>query len=146
MLTVGQELEVYDLDLDPNEREALEAKSEPEVKESTTKQVAEASTTEKETEGKTISVEATAYTAECDGCSGITYTGVNLNNNRDAKVIAVDPNVIPLGTEVYVEGYGNAVAADIGGAIKGNKIDIHVPTKTDAYSWGRRTVNVTILN
>ncbi|WP_249869394.1 3D domain-containing protein [Oceanobacillus saliphilus] len=96
-------------------------------------------------EGKTISVAATAYTAGCDGCSGITYTGVDLNKNPNAKVIAVDPNVIPLGSEVYVEGYGYATAADIGSAIKGNKIDLHVPTKDEAFAWGVRTVNVTIV-
>ncbi|WP_010651286.1 3D domain-containing protein [Oceanobacillus massiliensis] len=94
---------------------------------------------------KTISVESTAYTAGCSGCSGITATGINLNNNPYEKVIAVDPNVIPLGTKVYVEGYGYAVAGDTGGAIKGYKIDVHLPTKSEAYSWGRRTVELTIL-
>ncbi|MUV37489.1 Muramidase-2 [Lentibacillus sp. JNUCC-1] len=101
--------------------------------------------TEQKADGKTISVQATAYTAKCDGCSGVTYTGLDLNQNPNAKVIAVDPSVIPLGTKVYVEGYGYATAADIGGAIKGNRIDIHVPTKKEAYSWGVREVNVTIV-
>jgi 3D (Asp-Asp-Asp) domain-containing protein len=95
--------------------------------------------------GKTFSVTATAYTASCDGCSGITATGVNLKENPDAKVIAVDPSVIPLGSKVYVEGYGYATAADTGGAIKGNKIDLFVPTKGEATNWGVRTVNVTIV-
>ncbi|QDP41784.1 3D domain-containing protein [Radiobacillus deserti] len=92
-----------------------------------------------------LTVKATAYTADCTGCSGITYTGINLNKDRNAKVIAVDPDVIPLGTRVYVEGYGEAIAGDIGGAIDGNHIDIHVPTKKEAYEWGVRTVNVQIL-
>ncbi|MFD1851334.1 3D domain-containing protein [Oceanobacillus bengalensis] len=109
-----------------------ETKGEPEEQDATIK-------------GKTLSVEATAYTAYCAGCSGITATGINLKNNPNAKVIAVDPNVIPLGTKVYVEGYGHAIAGDTGGAIKGNKIDIHVPTKDEAFSWGRRVVEVTIL-
>src|SRR5699024_6825894 len=91
---------------------------------------------EKQAEGKTISVSATAYTAKCDGCSGVTATGVDLNNNLNAKVIAVDPSVIPLGSKVYVEGYGYATAADTGGAIQGNKIDVHVPNKNQAYGWG----------
>ncbi|CQR46069.1 Cell wall-binding protein YocH precursor [Paraliobacillus sp. PM-2] len=99
----------------------------------------------KDDQQKTLTVTATAYTAECDGCSGITATGIDLRNDRDKKVIAVDPNVIPLGTRVYVEGYGEAIAGDTGGAIKGNKIDIHVPTKDEAYQWGVRTVKVTIL-
>ncbi|WP_332697223.1 ubiquitin-like domain-containing protein [Halalkalibacter lacteus] len=93
----------------------------------------------------TLTVTATAYTAGCTGCSGVTATGINLNNNRNMKVIAVDPSVIPLGTRVHVEGYGEAVAGDTGGAIKGNKIDVHVPTKSDALRWGRKTVKVTII-
>ncbi|QSS99515.1 LysM peptidoglycan-binding domain-containing protein [Pontibacillus sp. ALD_SL1] len=97
-------------------------------------------------EQKTITMESTAYTAYCTGCSGITRTGINLIQNPDQKVIAVDPNVIPLGTEVYVEGYGRAIAGDTGGAIKGNKIDVFIPSRSEALNWGRRTVDVTILN
>ncbi|MFD1851376.1 3D domain-containing protein [Oceanobacillus bengalensis] len=96
--------------------------------------------------GRTFSVEATAYTAYCAGCSGITATGINLRENPKAKVIAVDPNIIPLGSKVYVEGYGYAVAGDTGGVINGNKIDIHVPTKDEAFKWGRRTVEITIVD
>lgn len=100
----------------------------------------------KAAEGKKITVSTTAYTAECHGCSGVTATGMDLNNNRNAKVIAVDPSVIPLGTKVHVPGYGTAIAADTGGAIKGNKIDIHVPTTNEALNWGRRSVTITILD
>lgn len=96
--------------------------------------------------GETKTVTATAYTAKCDGCSGVTSTGIDLNADPNKKVIAVDPSVIPLGTEVYVEGYGKAVAGDTGGAIKGNKIDLHVPSKEEANSWGVQTVNVEILD
>lgn len=98
-----------------------------------------------EESGNVMRMEATAYTADCDGCSGITATGINLKENRNAKIIAVDPAVIPFGTKVHVEGYGRAVAADTGGAIKGNRIDVHMPTKEEALKWGRRNVNVTIL-
>ncbi|WP_373892704.1 LysM peptidoglycan-binding domain-containing protein [Virgibacillus natechei] len=135
---------------EPNTQQP-EAKTEPEEEEPNTQQP-EAKTEPKEEEkeqqqsGKTISVESTAYTASCSGCSGVTATGKNLNEDPYAKVIAVDPSVIPLGTEVYVEGYGHAVASDVGGAIKGNKIDVHVPTKDEAYSWGRKTVDITILD
>ncbi|KIL78515.1 3D domain-containing protein [Bacillus badius] len=94
---------------------------------------------------KVLTVKATAYTASCKGCSGITATGINLKKNPNAKVIAVDPKVIPLGTKVYVEGYGEAVAGDKGGAIKGKKIDVHVPTKKHATRWGVKTVKVEIL-
>ncbi len=59
-------------------------------------------------------------------------------------VIAVDPNVIPLGTRVFVPGYGSAVAADTGSAIKGNIIDLWMPSTAQARAWGRRTVTITI--
>lgn len=94
---------------------------------------------------KELTVSASAYTANCNGCSGITATGINLKRNPDAKVIAVDPSIIPLGTKVYVEGYGYAVAGDIGGAIKGNKIDVFFPTKSEAFKWGRKDVKIKIL-
>ncbi|MDL4839076.1 G5 and 3D domain-containing protein [Aquibacillus rhizosphaerae] len=95
---------------------------------------------------KTLYMNATAYTANCNGCSGITATGIDLNSNPNAKVIAVDPSVIPLGTRVWVEGYGNAIAGDTGGAINGNKIDLHVASKSEAYSFGSRNVQVKILD
>ncbi len=110
-----------------------------------TKTNKEENKSEDNAEGKVINASATAYTAKCAGCSGITSTGVDLNANPNAKVIAVDPSVIPLGSKVYVEGYGYATAADTGGAIKGNKIDVHVPTKDEAYNWGNKTVKVTIV-
>ncbi|WP_456277152.1 ubiquitin-like domain-containing protein [Bacillus sp. AK128] len=94
---------------------------------------------------KEFYVTSTAFTAYCNGCSGITSTGINLKANPNAKVIAVDPNVIPLGTKVYVEGYGYAVAGDTGSAIKGNKIDVFFATKAEAYRWGRKTVKIKIL-
>ncbi|KOO41116.1 3D domain-containing protein [Priestia koreensis] len=94
---------------------------------------------------KEISVTATAYTASCKGCSGITATGVNLKKNPNAKVISVDPKVIPLGTKVYVPGYGYAIAADKGHAMKGGKIDVFFSSKTKAYQWGVRKVKIQIL-
>ena len=109
-------------------------------------QQAQASASSQEAQNKTITVSATAYTAYCTGCSGITANGTDLRSNPDLKVIAVDPTVIPLGTRVFVEGYGEAIAADTGGAIKGNKIDVFIPTQEAALNWGRQTVQVTILN
>jgi len=96
--------------------------------------------------GQEFYVNATAYTASCNGCSGNTATGLNLRANPNAKVIAVDPRVIPLGTKVYVEGYGYAVAADTGGAIKGYKVDLFFSSKADAFRWGVRKVKLTVLN
>lgn len=95
---------------------------------------------------KEMYVSSTAYTASCSGCSGKTVTGVNLKANPNAKVIAVDPDVIPLGTKVYVEGYGYAVAADTGSAINGHKIDVFFPDSASAYKWGNKKVKIKILN
>lgn len=95
---------------------------------------------------KEFIMQSTAYTASCKGCSGITKTGINLKKNPFAKVIAVDPNVIPLGSKVYVEGYGEAIAGDIGGAIKGNKIDVFISNYGRALQWGRKTVKVQLLD
>ncbi|MEA0562130.1 MULTISPECIES: LysM peptidoglycan-binding and 3D domain-containing protein [Lysinibacillus] len=96
--------------------------------------------------GKTLTMRATAYTAYCEGCSGITANGTDIRSNPNLKVIAVDPRVIPLGTRVWVEGYGEAIAADTGGAIKGNKIDVFIPTEGQALQWGVKTVTVKILD
>lgn len=108
--------------------------------------VAQVSRGSSEPAGKEIYVSSTAYTANCNGCSGYTATGMNLRANPNAKVIAVDPRVIPLGTKVYVEGYGYAIAADTGSAIKGFKIDVFFPSKSDAFRWGSKRVKIKILN
>jgi len=94
---------------------------------------------------KEFTVSASAFTANCNGCSGLTATGINLKSNPDMKVIAVDPDVIKLGTKVHVEGYGYAIAGDTGGSIKGNKIDVFFSTKAEAYKWGRKNVKIKIL-
>lgn len=99
-----------------------------------------------EESGKEVYVNSTAYTASCNGCSGRTATGIDLKANPNAKVIAVDPSFIPLGTKVYVEGYGYAVAGDTGGSVKGQKIDVFFSTKAEAYRWGNRQVKIKIIN
>ena len=77
----------------------------------------------------------------------MTATGIDLRAHPDRKVIAVDPAVIPLGSRVYVDGYGYAVAGDVGGAINGREIDVFIPRLADALAWGRReNVTVTIFN
>lgn len=86
-------------------------------------------------------MEATGYTAHDPGCTGITATGVPLRRG----MIAVDPYIIPLGTQVYVVGYGKAIAADKGSAIKGNIIDLAFGSRGEALQWGRRRVRVYIL-
>ncbi len=96
--------------------------------------------------GKEFYVTATAYTPYCKGCSGTSATGINLRSDSGLKVIAVDPSVIKLGSKVWVEGYGTAIAGDTGGSIKGNKIDILVQSDTQARKWGRKKVRVKVLN
>ena len=89
-----------------------------------------------------LTMEATAYCGD-----GVTASGsATVRNPNGYSTIAVDPRVIPLGTKVYVEGYGYAVACDIGGAIKGNIIDLFVNSQAEAENWGRRSVTVYILN
>ncbi|ULT56807.1 SH3 domain-containing protein [Neobacillus drentensis] len=92
-----------------------------------------------------FTVEATAYTP-LESSSGMTAAGYNIRKNPNMKLIAVDPKVIPLGTKVWVEGYGNAIAGDTGGAIKGKKIDVLLPTTKQALQWGRKNVKVRILD
>ncbi|MEH7224117.1 LysM peptidoglycan-binding domain-containing protein [Bacillus sp. JJ1566] len=118
----------------------------PATKATNTNTAAVPATETSNTGSKVIVVEATAYTATCEGCSGITSTGINLLENPNAKVISVDPSVIPLGSKVHVEGYGEAIAGDTGGAIKGNKIDVFIPSKQEAINFGRKQVKVTVLD
>ncbi len=98
--------------------------------------------TEKAT--RSLLVRGTAYTAYCNGCSGITATGLDLRSNPNMKVIAVDPRVIKLGSRVrltsasYPKINGVYIAGDTGGAIKGNKIDIFMSSKDEAYKFGVR--------
>ncbi|TCI22190.1 3D domain-containing protein [Exiguobacterium sp. SL-9] len=97
---------------------------------------------------KTYKMNASAYTPYCKGCSGVTALGWNVRAQK-RNVIAVDPRVIPLGkkVQVYVGGklMGTYTAADTGGAIKGNKIDILMYSQSAAINFGRKTVTVKVL-
>jgi 3D (Asp-Asp-Asp) domain-containing protein len=93
------------------------------------------------TRAKTMTVVATAYSPLEPGLDWRTASGMRAG----LGVIAVDPKVIPLGTKVYVEGYGFAIAGDTGGAIKGNKIDVCFPDLERMNRWGRKTVKIHIL-
>jgi 3D (Asp-Asp-Asp) domain-containing protein len=77
--------------------------------------------------------------ATCYELSGRTATGMPVGQG----VVAVDPSVIPLGTKMYVPGYGNGVAADVGGGIKGDTIDLWM-TPSQCAAWGRRSVTITL--
>ena len=84
---------------------------------------------------RSLVVDAVAY-----HLAGRTASGLPVG----VGVIAVDPGVIPLGTRVFVPGYGPAVAADVGSAIKGTIIDLWMPSTAAARAWGRRTVTITV--
>lgn len=79
--------------------------------------------------------------------SAYTYTGNRTASGTTTRkgVVAVDPSVIPMGSKLYIEGYGFARAEDTGGAIKGNKIDVFLPSYSEAKRYGRRWVTVYIL-
>lgn len=87
------------------------------------------------TDGRRLTVVATGYALH-----GATATGIPTGWG----VVAVDPDVIPLGTRMTVPGYGEGVAADTGGAVQGNKIDLWFPTREQALAWGVRTVTITL--
>ncbi|MGM9999355.1 MAG: 3D domain-containing protein [Candidatus Bruticola sp.] len=91
---------------------------------------------EPEPQGKTFTVTAYAYCLNGRTASGH-YTGPGC--------IAVDPSVIPIGSKIYVPGYGWGEARDTGGGIYGNKIDIWLPSSAQCSQWGVRTVTVTVL-
>ena len=98
--------------------------------------------TETSSGSQVLQMEATGYSYTQPGLSNFTATGIDLREN--SRVIAVDPSVIPLGSVVEVSGYGYAVAGDTGGAIIGNRIDLHFNTVAECTQWGRRSVTVTV--
>jgi len=81
---------------------------------------------------------ATAYTADCAGCGGMTAIGKRAGHG----IVAVDPRVIPLGTRLYIPGYGLAVAGDTGGDIVGRRIDLGFDSVRGALLFGRRDITV----
>ncbi|MFI5384667.1 MAG: 3D domain-containing protein [Fimbriimonadales bacterium] len=91
-----------------------------------------------------IEMEATAYTSSPAENGG--WSRTRLGNDLIDGVVAVDPRVIPLGTKLYVEGYGFAYACDTGSAIKGNRIDLLMPSYSASNAWGRRRVKVHVLS
>ncbi|WP_301290658.1 cell wall-binding protein EntB [Bacillus sp. 1813sda1] len=123
-------------------REIAKAKEEAKVKEESKNNIQSAK--------RELTVVATAYTADPseNGTYGgrvLTAMGHDLTANPNMRIIAVDPKVIPLGSKVWVEGYGEAIAGDTGSAIKGNRIDVLMGSKSKAMNWGRQTVKVKIL-
>lgn len=128
------------------EKEVVEEKPEEKVEttvETQPVEKAEAAATTSQA-GRKLVVEATAYSTNQPSLGTITYSGINLLENP--RVIAVDPSVIPLGSQVHIPGYGTYIAGDTGSAIKGNRIDVHITDLNDAIAFGRRSMEITILN
>ncbi len=92
--------------------------------------------------GKLIHVFATAYSAHDPGCGAYTASGTPVRHG----IIAVDPSFIPLGTRVYIPGYGEAIAEDTGGAIIGDIIDLAFDTYDEVIAFGRRELDIYILD
>ena len=92
-------------------------------------------------DGRAIYVSATGYSAYDPGNSSRTASGTLVRRG----VIAVDPAVIPLGTKVFIPGYGKAVAEDVGGDIKGHRIDVAFDTHEEAMQFGRRDLEIIII-
>ncbi len=126
---------------------AEEEAQKQQVQQTSTKTVdnSEAATSADNVSGsKTLTMSATAYSTEANGMGTYSATGINLKQHPSC--VAVDPSVIPLGSIIWVSGYGVSVAGDTGTAIKGNIIDLHFATVAQSMAWGRRTVTVKILN
>ena len=88
------------------------------------------------------------YTSSCGGCSGVTAKGVDVRNTTKYKgfqVAATDWSIIPPYSIIEVEGYGQFIVIDKGGAIKGKKLDLLVATKNEAYKNGRQYLNVKVI-
>jgi peptidoglycan DL-endopeptidase CwlO len=116
------------------------------------KKLADLIAKEKENETKPVSNDndtyKATYTMTATAYAGGTLTAMGLKPVRDPNglsTIAVDPTVIPLGTKVYIPGYGYAICSDTGGAIKGNKIDLYLKSEQECIQWGRRTVTLHII-
>ncbi|MGM1459228.1 cell wall-binding protein EntB [Bacillus cereus group sp. BceL310] len=129
-------------------REIAKAKEEEKAREAI--KTKEESKNNTQSAKRELTVVATAYTADPseNGTYGgrvLTAMGHDLTANPNMRIIAVDPKVIPLGSKVWVEGYGEAIAGDTGSAIKGNRIDVLMGSKSKAMNWGRQTVKVKIL-
>lgn len=127
--------------------EESQKQKQQQVQQTSTKTVdnSEAATSADNVSGsKTLTMSATAYSTEANGMGTYSATGINLKQHPSC--VAVDPSVIPLGSIIWVSGYGVSVAGDTGTAIKGNIIDLHFATVAQSMAWGRRTVTVKILN
>ena len=117
------------------------------------RQVKKQSRTQDRSTKRTETFETTAYTTNPENNGSRLYNGraltasgydvTNTITYEGRRIVAVDPSVVPLGTKVHVEGFGDAIALDTGGAIRGKIMDLLVGSKQEALEWGRRQVTVT---
>lgn len=125
-VAIIEEKKISDIDLEPKIEEVVQ--EEPELEH--------------------ITVIATAYVSDCHGCIGITKGGTDVRNtiyhDSGYQIIATDPSVIPLGSLVEINGQ-KFIADDIGGAIKGHRIDILMENKSEALEFGVKEMDVIIL-
>jgi 3D (Asp-Asp-Asp) domain-containing protein len=99
---------------------------------------------EKEVTGKKMIANLSAYTAAADECGksdGITASGAQVTPNRTLAC----PKGYAFGTKIYIEGMGEYTCEDRGGAIKGNKFDIYMVTKAEAFAFGRKNLEITVI-
>lgn len=109
--------------------------------------VVESSSSDTSTIENTISPYKASYTMEATAYTGGSYTAMGLQPTRDPNglsTIAVDPSIIPLGSKVYIPGYGEAIASDTGSAINGYIVDLYLNSYDDCINWGRQYVTVNI--
>ena len=98
---------------------------------------------------KTLTVNASAYTSKCNGCTGITASGYDVRNTiyyNGYRIIATDNSIIPMYSIVKIEGFSEQfIVLDRGGAIKGHKVDILFPNKSEAYKFGRKNLKLEVI-
>ncbi|MEI5992915.1 3D domain-containing protein [Candidatus Enterococcus mansonii] len=138
LLAQGQAIRAVKADI-------LNKEKQTKIKEAEKKDVQEQPVKHVTPTGQKMMMEATAYSCNEGIIGGGNMTAMGQDLQVNPMAIAVDPTVIPLGTKLFVEGYGEAVASDTGGAIKGNIIDLHFADVSRCIEWGRRQVEVTIL-
>lgn len=134
---IMNDVSIYNKKVEEQKVNEAETKADAEANAKTETKTQEASTSYK----ATYTMEATAYTGDTTTATGVTP----VRNPNGLSTIAVDPSIIPLGSKVYIPGYGKAVAADTGGAIKGHRIDLFLNSENECINWGRQNVTLYIL-
>ncbi|WP_332841483.1 3D domain-containing protein [Paraclostridium bifermentans] len=134
---IMNDVSIYNKKVEEQKVNEAETKADAEANAKTETKTQEASTSYK----ATYTMEATAYTGDTTTATGVTP----VRNPNGLSTIAVDPSIIPLGSKVYIPGYGEAVAADTGGAIKGHRIDLFLNSENECINWGRQNVTLYIL-